>query len=510
MQQICAPSPLLAMAQQAGDCVSLSATPIAKRGTMPQQPRRIVILGAGPTGLGAAYRLLDSGFSGEAHVIERASEAGGLSRSIRDPQGFLWDLGGHVIFSHYEYFNRVMDAHVAQWNIKRRASHVWMGDRFVPYPLQHHVHHLPEPLQAACLQGLADRSTARGPGRDVSFEDWIATCFGQGLGDVFMRPYNRKVWTVDPREMSSGWVGERVAVPDAEAIRAACLQAAHGLQDDSQDGNWGPNTTFRYPARGGTGGIWKAVAASLPADWLRLNTTVTSIDLGQRRIHLQHANGDKQSIEYDAIINTMPLDQLLDLAGLPAVTRPVYSSTVVVGVGLRGQPPAHLANRCWMYFPQSDIPFYRLTVFSNYSDDHVPAPGSTWSVMCEIAHRPSEQVSAEAVVERTTDALAETLGWIERDNIVSKWHTQLQHGYPVPTLGRDDTIDPILHELEARHRILSRGRFGAWKYEVANQDHSFMQGVEAADHLVAGSEEPTVWFPNLVNGAFQTWKPTPR
>ena len=478
---------------------------------MPLQPRRIVILGAGPTGLGAAMRLHDSGFSGEVHLIERGPEAGGLSRSIRDPQGFLWDLGGHVIFSHYAYFNQVVDAHVPQWNVKKRESHVWIGDRFVPYPLQNNVHYLPDAMQAACLQGLAERAVPRGPSRDVSFEDWIATCFGQGLGDVFMRPYNRKVWTVDPSEMSSGWVGERVAVPDAEAIRAACLRAAQGDRGDGHDGTWGPNSTFRYPAHGGTGGIWKAVAASLPEGWLRTHTQVTSIDVAQRRVHLQNLqkSGSSQSVEYDALINTLPLDHLLDLAGLPTPVKPVYSSTVVIGLGLRGQPPAHLANRCWLYFPQADIPFYRLTVFSNYSDDHVPTPGTTWSVMCEVAHRPSEPIEASAVVESTIAALSGGggLGWIDSKDIVSKWHTHLDRGYPVPTLGRDETVDPILRDLEARHRILSRGRFGAWKYEVANQDHSFMQGVEAAEHLLAGAEEPTVWQPNLVNGSFQTWLP---
>ena len=470
---------------------------------------RVVILGAGPTGLGAAYRLFDLGFRGTVHIVDRAPEAGGLSRSIRDDKGFLWDLGGHVIFSHYEYFNRVLDAHVPAWNVKKRESHVWMENRFVPYPLQNNVHHLPQAMQDACLQGLKDRGVPMMPSRAVTFEKWIATTFGEGLGEAFMRPYNRKVWTVDPSQMSSGWVGERVAVPDLNAIREACERAAaQGGPGDGRDTAWGPNSTFRYPAKGGTGAIWKAVAAALPAGWLQTHREVTSIDLAEKRVHLRHTErGTSTSLPYDYLINTLPVDRMLRLAGYDVIAdkiKPVYSSTVVIGLGMRGKPPEALANRCWVYFPQTNIPFYRVTVFSNYSDDHVPAPGETWSLMCEMAHRPDVKVDPNEIVEQTVASLADNMGWIKREDVVSKWHTHLEHGYPVPYMGRDEAIEPLLQGLEQSHGILSRGRFGAWKYEVANQDHSFMQGVEAADHILNGEMERTVWNPNEVNGAFQT------
>jgi len=77
--------------------------------------------------------------------------------------------------------------------------------------------------------------------------------------------------------------------------------------------------------------------------------------------------------------------------------------------------------------------------------------------------------------------------------------THLNLGYPTPTLGRDEAINNILPTLQKDRQIWSRGRFGAWKYEVANQDHSFMQGVEAVDNILFGSPELTVIDPNWVN-----------
>ena len=69
---------------------------------------RIIIIGAGPTGLGAAWRLNEAGYSNWA-LYESAGHAGGLATSIVDDQGFTWDLGGHVLFSHYAYFDDVMN-----------------------------------------------------------------------------------------------------------------------------------------------------------------------------------------------------------------------------------------------------------------------------------------------------------------------------------------------------------------------------------------------------------------
>ena len=74
--------------------------------------------------------------------------------------------------------------------------------------------------------------------------------------------------------------------------------------------------------------------------------------------------------------------------------------------------------------------------------------------------------------------------------MVSRWHRRLEHGYPTPWLGRDEVLAEAEHALHAAG-IYSRGRFGAWKYEVSNQDHSLMQGVEAVDHILSGEPERT-------------------
>ena len=115
---------------------------------------RIVIVGAGPTGLGAAHRLHEQGRTGWT-LVEAAAEPGGLAASVVDPQGFTWDLGGHVLFSHYEYFDRLMDELLGEaWLQHVRESWVWMRERFIPYPLQNNIWRLPPDDLLACIDGL--------------------------------------------------------------------------------------------------------------------------------------------------------------------------------------------------------------------------------------------------------------------------------------------------------------------------------------------------------------------
>jgi protoporphyrinogen oxidase len=457
--------------------------------------RQFVILGAGPTGLGAALRLQELGES-DFLVVDQAPIAGGLASSFVDDAGFTWDLGGHVQFSHYRKFDEYMDLAlgVDGWLHHQRESWVWMLDRFVPYPFQFNLHRLPNAVRWECMRGLLDASRAAANGRPAHFRDWILATFGQGIADVFLLPYNFKVWAYPPEMLACGWVGERVAVPPIDkVIKGICLE--------EDEVSWGPNNTFRFPRRGGTGSVWRALAQRLPATHLRLGDGVEAIDARAREIQLRSG----LRIRYDNLISSMPVDRLTALLGEPeleaAAGRLLYSGTHVIGVGLDGQPPEHLRTKCWMYFPEANCPFYRVTVFSNYSPNNTPRPGETWSLMAEVSQSPHKPVDRAAVVEDVVRGLRATQLIRPDEVVLSRCHRFLHHGYPTPSRERDEILALVLPRLE-RLGIYSRGRFGAWKYEVSNQDHSFAQGYECVNRLVSGGgeeAEPTLHDPNRVN-----------
>jgi len=127
-----------------------------------QDPGRVLILGAGPTGLGAAYRFQQLGFD-NFHLLEAAPSPGGLATSVVDERGFTWDLGGHVQFSHYAYYDDVLDAALGnEWLWHERESWVWIKGRFVPYPFQNNIHRLDREDMELALLGL-ERAAATRP-----------------------------------------------------------------------------------------------------------------------------------------------------------------------------------------------------------------------------------------------------------------------------------------------------------------------------------------------------------
>jgi protoporphyrinogen oxidase len=468
---------------------------------------RFIIIGAGPTGLGAAWRLHELNQE-DWMIVEAAPEAGGLARSFIDDKGFTWDIGGHVQFSHYEYFDRLMDSLLGPdgWNYHQRESWIWMRDRFIPYPLQNNLHRLPADDLNSCLQGLVDIAAQSQQQTPSTFRDWILSKFGNGIADVFLFPYNFKVWAHDPSVMNATWVGDRVAPTDLRKV-------LKNLVYQTDDVAWGPNNTFRFPKRGGTGAIWKACAARLPGKRQAYNRSVTSIDLKKRTLVLS----DGSTFSYETLISTFPLIELIKLSGRPdldpiAKRGLLSSSSNIVGLGIAGQPPETLRSKNWIYFPESNCPFYRVTVFSNYAEANVPTPGSTWSLMCEVSESSYRPVDQQSLIDSVVDGAVATGLVKDSRQILARWSYRAAYGYPVPGLERDATLAGLVPEFE-RFGVYSRGRFGLWKYEVSNQDHSFMQGVELIERIVNGRREITSLDADVVNSKkhswpFELWNPT--
>lgn len=458
---------------------------------------RVVVLGAGPTGLGAATRLHQLGHT-NWDLYEMGDTPGGLARSFVDEQGFTWDIGGHVIFSHYKYFDDVLDGTVPEWNSHVRESWVWSHGTMVPYPFQNNIGRLPREAQLRCLEGLIKAKEAKKPESGwASFGQWIDTIFGHGLAEVFLRPYNYKVWAFSPDKMSANWMGERVPVVSLEKI-------VRNILTNTDDLGWGPNATFRFPKHGGTGAIWNLVAKALPGNKLHYSKKVVGIHLASKEVFFEDGSCER----YDWLISTLALNHFLSMVrdntpqGMTLrkeATVPLYSSTHIVGLGFDGETPEHLRGKCWMYFPESDSPFYRATLFSHYSENNVAKPGKQWSLMYEISQsvdKPFLEDPIQATIEGSLSSKLFTQDDLKR--LVSRFHIKMEQGYPTPFIGRDEWLARVQSALEEKC-VLSRGRFGGWKYEVGNQDHSLMQGVEAVDRALFGVEESTYFWPDLVN-----------
>lgn len=446
---------------------------------------KFVIIGAGPTGLGSAHALHQYSKC-EWQIFEEKRQVGGLSSSFLDSAGFTWDIGGHVLFSHYDYFDSVVkDALQGQCYEHLRESWVRILGEWVPYPFQNNVRYLPAHAKDLCVNGL--RNLSGNPMTAGNFKEWMDSIFGAGIVRYFMEPYNSKVWATPAELMSKDWIAERISVVDLARIEKNIAEA----RDDVA---WGPNNMFKFPRQGGTGAIYQGIARKF-SNRISLEHDLVEVDLEKKTVLF--ANGAIHS--YDKLISTIPIDQFVaKCVQVPDEVRTasqtlVHNSVFVVGLGFRGKRED---PKCWMYFPEDNCPFYRVTNFHNYSPYNVPGGkvDQYFSLMCETSYSLNKRLDKSQIVEETIQGLI-NCGMIkesDKSNLVSKYLIDVPYAYPVPTTGRDAALE-IIHPFLESNTVYSRGRFGGWKYEVGNMDHSFMQGVEIVDRLLSGREEATFY-----------------
>ncbi|MBC7783424.1 MAG: FAD-dependent oxidoreductase, partial [Burkholderiales bacterium] len=321
----------------------------------------------------------------------------------------------------------------------------------------------------------------------TNFKEFIDAVFGDGIAKHFMIPYNFKVWAHPAEMMNKEWIGERVAVLDIQrAIKNVVL--------GTDDFGWGPNNQFKFPLFGGTGEFYRRFEPVLGSH-LKLNRRVKSINAQKKEILF--TDGEKTT--YDILISTIPLDRLCnDMLGnaVPDLLKASaaslrHSGGYMVGIGIKQKCPS---TKSWMYFPEDNCPFYRVTYLSNYSPNMTPGNDEHYSLLCETSYSEFKPVDGTRIVEDTIRGLinAGMISEEDQKDIISTWMFDAKYSYPTPSVERDSILADVIPYLEQKWDIYSRGRFGMWKYEVSNTDHSLMQGVELANRLILDEPEQTI------------------
>lgn len=422
----------------------------------------VLIIGAGPTGIGSAYRCQQ--IDADWLLVESGTGPGGMAASVTDGSGFTWDLGGHVLHSHFSTFDKAVAESGVPLLFPERNGWIWTNSQLVPTPIQHQVEELPTDIRPhAPASHLAE---------------YYQNQFGTKLTAEFFRPFQEKMWATPLETVDHTWTSLRNGSTERNVPSIRLRQDQAVEQRD----------TFPYPA-GGTGALWAAIAANFDQHRLQYGVSLTRLDADKHIAHF--SNGDR--VRYSRCVSSMPLPALLRVAGSPNAKRAenlIANQVFVVGLGFEGDPPETLADKSWLYSPDRDIAWHRATMLSNY--DQANAGEGRWSVLFEVGRSQFRQVQDHKALADCCAAL-HSLG-ADLDRLVSTWTRTVAMGYPVPTLGRDALLAEIDTELTSKH-IRSRGRFGGWRYESCNQDYSFMQGIEAIDAFHEATPENVYWHP---------------
>ncbi|MEZ4816347.1 MAG: FAD-dependent oxidoreductase, partial [Bdellovibrionota bacterium] len=310
-----------------------------------------LILGAGLAGLASARYLTDN-----YRLFEKQPEVGGVARTF-DRQGFLFDVTGHWLHLRDPDVKALIEELLpgALLEVQRRAA-IYSHGILTPYPYQANTHGLPTQVVAECVLGYfrAREANLRGDAPPPNnFEAYIRQHMGDGIAEHFMIPYNTKLWGIAPAQMSHTWCGRFVPLPTPEEIVYGALTPG-GAGD-----HLGYNATFLYPKSGGIGRLPRALHASLkrPAECGR---EVLSVDWKEKEVLFR----DGERLPYKWVISTLPLKSLVeDLIDPPEDIRRYGNqlrATSVTYWDIAVPTPNAQNDPHWTYFPQPDVPFYRV------------------------------------------------------------------------------------------------------------------------------------------------------
>lgn len=427
----------------------------------------IVVIGAGPAGLSAAHHLRS-----EHLVLEREPEPGGLCASF-ELGGVVFDLGGHAFFTRHDHV-RDLVAGVCPTGLhtQPRRAYVHTHGRFVPYPFQAHLHGLPPDVVRECLLGVFEAAASADPDPPRHLADWIVRRFGVGIAQRFLLPYNRKLWGFPLDEISPDWTSgadRRVAAPDVAAIVAGALQDVSFTDV--------PNAQVGYPKAGGFANLYSGLASGV-GDRL-VQAAVESVDLGLQVV----TSADGRRFSYDALISTMPLDQLVDRClDAPACCRQAaaalrHNSLLLVNLVI--DRPA-ITDMQRVYSADPEVPFHKLVLNSNSSPDLRSRP--RFGIQAEVSFTPHKPVERKGLERLVLDAVV-GMGIVATDDVVvASSVVPVRYAYPVYTHATAQARSHLLSAF-AHRGVFCAGRFGEWLY--INSDDAVMRGKESAEQAEA-------------------------
>ena len=453
----------------------------------------VVVAGAGPTGLSAAYHLGD-----EALLLESLQRVGGWCRSIED-RGFTFDQAGHIMFTTDPYVLQLYEMLLGD-NVHWQDREAWIYSKgtYTRYPFQGALYGLPPEVISECIVGAiearfgplegkkegvvaghvgpgyhgVERRRPAPKGQPKNFEEFIYQVWGSGIAKHFAIPYNQKLWAVPLSEMETSWLGGRVPLPNlAEMIQGALTPVPKPM---------GPNARFGYPLRGGFQSLMDGFLPHLRGE-LRLGTSVTAVSPSR---HLLRTS-DGATVPYRRFISTLPLPKLVRLMGQEAppevraaarALRHVSVRCVNLGIGREA-----LTEKHWIYYPEDTV-FHRIFVQGNASP-HCNPPGG-FGLTCEITYSDAKPlpVDGDALVRRCIDDCIRVGMFGADDPVWCANQVDMPIAYVVYDHDRAANVDLIRDWLAERDIILA-GRYAEWEYY--NSDHAFVAGKNAAEQALA-------------------------
>ncbi len=443
--------------------------------------RSVVIIGAGPAGLSAAYELSKQG--AQPIVLDKADKVGGISRT-ETYKGYYFDIGGHRFFTKIDEINKLWHGVLGDDFLRvHRMSRIYYKGRFFDYPLRiFNTFFNIGPSESVLILLSYLKILFRPYTEELNFEQWVSNRFGKRLFRTFFKTYTEKVWGMPCHQIKSDWAVQRIK---GLSLIMAISNALLGLQNAKS-----LISSFHYPLYG-PGMMWQRFQGRVEANGgqVRLNSEVIRLRHENGRIIgvLTRKDGVTDEIFNEHVISSIPISHLVKMLEPKAPDKVLeaaqglnYRAFVIVMLIIDKK---NLFPDQWIYIHSPEVKVGRIQNFKNWSAAMVPDPEKT-SVGMEYFCNEGDEIWMKPDTELVDMASRELsrLGLAEIDDVMDGFVVRQPYAYPVYDQEYDNHLKDIFNYLKTIDNLQTIGRNGMHRYN--NMDHSMQTGIKAAQNVL--------------------------
>ncbi len=418
-----------------------------------------IILGAGISGISCSYHLNQKGI--ENIIFEKDKDWGGLCGNF-EINGFRFDKAIHLSFTKDEHVKDLFSKS-CEYIKHNPLAYNYYKDSWLKHPAQNNLEPLKLDEKIDIISDFVENNNKKES--IENYEDWLKAQYGNYFSENFPLPYTRKYWTLEAKELSTTWVGNRMYQPNIKEV----LKGAFETET--------PNTYYanemRYPKVGGYKSFLKYMRKDSE---IKLNKKVIEIDTLNKIVYFE----DKTSQSYDELISSIPLPEYKDLIkDIPQKVKKAcenlkYTSVSLVSIGLnKVNIPKHL----WFYIYDEDILASRCYSPSIKSLDNVPKDCSSLQFEVYFSKDKPLDLNSEELIKHIITSSAK-MNVFNKNDVVMEDNRVLKYGNVIFYHGMEEDRKIILDYLE-KTNIKTIGRFGKWEYLWSDQ--SLLSGVKVDD-----------------------------
>lgn len=445
---------------------------------------KVVITGAGPAGLSAAYQLVQDGAC--PVVLEKTDKPGGISRTELY-KGFRFDIGGHRFLTHMRSIQQIWEELLGSDLVRtKRRSSIFYGRRVYRYPLD--FRDLLSSMnwwEGAQIIVSYAAARVRPFKNDGNLEAWMINRFGERLYNTFFKSYTEKIWGIPCRKIQVEWAHQRIG---RLSLRKALLHSLSGKNPvRTQMGQ------FYYP-RLGPGMLWQKIAQQVDAGGgeVRYGNEVVQVyhEGGVVKwVQVRDRDGEIETVAGDQFISTMPLPVLIRSLNPPveepireAADRLAYRDLIIANL-IVGRGNLFLDQ--WLYVHNPKVATGRIQNFGNWSAEMVPDASKSGIGMEYFCSKGDDFWAKKdsQILELAAEEL-EHLGIAERTEVEDGFVIRQRHAYPVYDASYRSSLKVLCDFLATFKNLQTIGRNGSHRYN--NMDHSMMAGIKAAGKILVG------------------------